>query len=472
MVPSSALNNDCFCFSLDQASLAQALDSALGQAGLSATVRERCPHLFSGQPVFVSAAHLQRMADVIEAVETVVALPAFRQQVLDGAPAVARVGAGQGGGPLGVFFGYDFHLDQGRLGLIEVNTNAGGAMLNAVLARAQRACCPALQGWLPTAGDVQAFEARLVDMFRQEWQRAGHTRPLASIAIVDAAPEQQYLYPEFQLFQQLFQRHGLQVVIADPAHLQWRDGRLWSGDLAIDLVYNRLTDFYLEQAASAALRHAWLQQAVVLTPNPQTHALYADKRHLALFSDDARMQALGVPEATRQVLLAHVPRTEVVSVDQADRLWAHRRGLFFKPVAGFGSRAAYRGDKLTKRVWQDILAGDYVAQALVPPGERVVPAPLAGIGDLTRLAGTTDTSDEPSREPGNQTLKFDLRAYAYAGQVQWVAARLYQGQTTNFRTPGGGFAPVYSLPADTTTDIDCAVNQTDGACPCVAPSRA
>ena len=41
-------------------------------------------------------------------------------------------------------------------------------------------------------------------------------------------------------------------------------------------------------------------------------------------------------------------------------------------------------------------------------------------------------------------MKFDLRAYAYAGETQWVAARLYQGQTTNFRTPGGGFAPVYS----------------------------
>lgn len=24
-----------------------------------------------------------------------------------------------------------------------------------------------------------------------------------------------------------------------------------------------------------------------------------------------------------------------------------------------------------------------------------------------------------------------------------AGARLYQGQTTNFRTPGGGFAPVY-----------------------------
>jgi hypothetical protein len=128
-----------------------------------------------------------------------------------------------------------------------------------------------------------------------------------------------------------------------------------------------------------------------------------------------------VPEALRQVLLENVPRTERVRADDADRLWAARRGLFFKPVAGYGSRAAYRGDKLTRRVWQEILAGDYVAQALVPPGERLI-----------------DEREAP------QAMKFDLRAYAYAGDVQWMAARLYQGQTTNFRTPGGGFAPVYS----------------------------
>ena len=39
-------------------------------------------------------------------------------------------------------------------------------------------------------------------------------------------------------------------------------------------------------------------------------------------------------------------------------------------------------------------------------------------------------------------LKADFRNYVYAGKVQLIAARLYQGQTTNFRTPGGGFAPV------------------------------
>ena len=425
------LNSACFCFSLDEEALACALDSELGQPGLSEMVRQRCPFLFAALPVFVATPQLRRMAQVMQAVESVVALPAYQEQVLGAAPAIARLGTR---GPLGVFFGYDFHLSEGHLGLIEINTNAGGAMLNAVLARAQHACCRAVDSMVPTLASVVNFEQQIVAMFRHEWQLArvtagltGSTRPLASIAIVDLAPEDQYLYPEFLLFQQLFERHGLRAVIADPAALEWRDGVLWHGELAIDLVYNRLTDFYLEQPNSTALREAYLQQAVALTPHPQAHALYADKRHLALFSDAARLQALGVPQATQNILLEHVPRTEVVDPAGAQRLWDARRSLFFKPVAGFGSRAAYRGDKLTKRVWQDILAGDYVAQAIVTPGERVI-----------------DDSDAMAEERATKAMKFDLRAYTYDGAVQWVAARLYQGQTTNFRTPGGGFAPVYS----------------------------
>jgi hypothetical protein len=258
-------------------------------------------------------------------------------------------------------------------------------------------------------------------MFRNEWRLSGQNRPLRTIAIVDDAPEQQYLYPEFLLFQQLFERHDLRAVITSPAALEWRDGSLWHEDLAIDLVYNRLTDFYLEHENSVSLREAYLQKGVVLTPHPQAHALYSDKRRFALFSDIKRLRALGVPEATQNVLLEHVPRTEVVNAADAQRLWDARRGLFFKPVAGFGSRAAYRGDKLTRRVWQEILAGGYVAQTIVAPGERLV-----------------DEHNPP------KSMKFDLRAYAYDGAVQWVAARMYQGQTTNFRTPGGGFSPVYS----------------------------
>ena len=415
--PVARLNRECFCIGADLDALRDWLQQDLAQRGFSKPVVETHPHLFSALPVFVSREHVKRMRSVIAAVESVVALPAYQAAILDRAPAIARFTPG----PHGVFFGYDFHLGDVGPQLIEINTNAGGAMLNAVLARAQRSCCAAMDGLVPTLASVAAFEQCIVDMFHSEWRLAGRTRPLASIAIVDEAPEQQYLYPEFLLFQQLFERHSLRAVIAGPAALVWRDGKLWHGDLAIDVLYNRLTDFYLEQPGSAVLREAYLQQGVVLTPHPQAHALYADKRQFALFSDAARLQALDVPQTTQQVLLEHVPRTEVVDAADAQRLWDARRGLFFKPVAGFGSRAAYRGDKLTRRVWQEILAGDYVAQAIVAPGERMV-----------------DNHDSA------QALKFDLRAYVYDGAVQWMAARLYQGQTTNFRTPGGGFAPVYS----------------------------
>ncbi len=432
------LNQSCFCFSLDRTALAQALDAQLGDVALAQLVAERCPYVFAAQPVFVAAGQLQTMAQVVRAVESIVAMPAYRSHVLAAAPAIARAGVA---GPRGVFFGYDFHLGAGPLGLIEINTNAGGAMLNTVLARAQRACCPGMEHLLPGAAGAGHFEQQMVDMFRREWQLAGRSRPLQTIAIVDDAPQEQYLYPEFLLFQRLFARHGIQAVIAAPASLVWRDGALWHGDVVIDLVYNRLTDFYLEQPANAPLRDAWVEDATVLTPNPQTHALFANKRLLALFSDAAGLSALGVPDAVQKLLLAHVPRTEVVDPADAQRLWDARRGLFFKPASGFGSRAAYRGDKLTRRVWQEILAGDYVAQAIVAPGERRV-------------------------EPGDdlKPLKFDLRAYAYDGNVMWTAARLYQGQTTNFRTPGGGFAPVYSAPPSacagvTSHDLDASARR-------------
>ncbi|WP_420230163.1 hypothetical protein ACOBWA_02850 [Psychrobacter sp. ER1] len=39
----------------------------------------------------------------------------------------------------------------------------------------------------------------------------------------------------------------------------------------------------------------------------------------------------------------------------------------------------------------------------------------------------------------------DIRLYTYDGQLLLPAARVYQGQTTNFRTPGGGFAPIFQV---------------------------
>jgi hypothetical protein len=413
-----SLNSSCFCISLDVDELKRELEANAELRGL------QLPDMFAAMPVFVSRHHLNSMGGIIDAAEMVIALPEYRKTVLQWAPPVAHSLVTEA---RGVFLSYDFHVSEAGPKLIEINTNAGGALLNGVLARAQRACCPAVVGMATGPVALEELEQTFVAMFQREWRLARNEQDLRRIAITDEKPQGQYLYPEFILFKQLFRRHGVEAVIADPAEFQLRDNFLWHGTNRIDLVYNRLTDFMLEQPAHDVLRQAYLSNAVVLTPNPRIHALYANKRNLAVLSDLDCLKSLGVSEDVTRTLLSGIPRTEIVNAANAERLWSERRKLFFKPAAGFGSRAAYRGDKLTKRVWEQILAGHYVAQALVPPSYRLI---------------------APDSAP--HALKFDVRNYVYDGAVQFIMARLYQGQTTNFRTPGGGFAPVFTDGASTT----------------------
>ena len=412
------LNHACACSTLDAARLRRQLEAEPALAGLAADIALSRPSLLSSTAVFITPAQHARMAAIAHAVQKVTESARYREAVLARAPAIARLDFG----PQGAFLGFDFHLSARGPQLIEINTNAGGALLNAALARAQRACCDEMAAAFTPSGDLTRLEESFFAMFEAEWRRQRDGTPLARVAIVDDAPTEQYLYPEFRLFERLFARFGVEAVIVDARELEWRDGRLAHDGLAIDMVYNRLTDFYFELPQHAALRDAYVAGAVVVTPHPRAHALYADKRNLVTLSDADALAALEIDAATRGTLLAGVPRTVAVSTDNADALWAERRRLFFKPAGGYGSKAAYRGDKLTRRTWDGILTRPYVAQALIPPSERVV-----------------------SVDGAETDLKLDLRAYVYAGQTQLLAARLYRGQTTNFRTAGGGFAPVFVL---------------------------
>jgi len=394
----------------DRRLLAEGFDAL--RVGLADELALTRPHLFSAAELPVPAGAMRAMGEIVAAIERVVSLPAWQERALAEAPPLARAGESQPRGH-GVFFGYDFHLTSDGPRLIEINTNAGGALLNLLLLRA----------W-GREDEAQRSEDAIVAMLRAEWAAVrGLERPLQIIALVDETPAEQYLYPEFLLFQALCRRHGIDCLICDPRDLLLCHGRLWLEETPIDLIYNRLTDFYFAAPMNAVLKQAWLDGSALITPHPRAHALFADKRLLAWLSDGDWLAAIGVEAATRDLLARHVPATEVVAAGmdaaQAEALWLRRKGLFFKPLAGFGARGAYRGDGLTRRVFDEILQGGYVAQAFAPASTLTVP-----------LAA------------GGAELKCDLRCFVYRGEVQLCCARLWQGQTTNFRTPGGGFAAV------------------------------
>lgn len=403
------LNRDCFCIAVEKQSFRRELAGLLSPDVHLEIFSDTRANLFSSLPVYVSRRHLEQVHEVVSAIESVVSLPAYQLAAMSWAPDVAKFDPGSPGGLLGL----DFHLDSTGPRLIEINTNPGGVLLNALLANAARVCLPQLT--IPqTAGNV---DDSVVSTMQTEWRLQRGSADLKAVAIVDDSPTTQYLYPEFLLFKELFQRHGYQAEIAGPEELEYRDDRLFLRDIPIDFVYNRLTDFSLQEPANSALKAAYVAGHVVVSPHPRGHALYADKRNLTILGSREFLESIGVDPGAIEALVSAVPATQRVTKENREMLWANRRRLFFKPAAGFGSKASYRGDKLTLRVWGEMAAGEYVAQQIVVPSERHVAA---------------------TKDP----LKLDIRCYAYRGKVLLYAARMYQGQTTNFRTPGGGFAPV------------------------------
>jgi hypothetical protein len=412
---SDRLNQTCLCVTLDRVALGEALEREASDPAFVETFILPRPHLFSNVPVFLSANTVAEMRESVAAIEAISRLPSYQAAALSWAPEIAH----DDHGPVGALMGYDFHLGENSPRLIEINTNAGGAFLNAFLARAQRACC-AEMGSIPTP-TAHHFEDAVFQMFQNEWKRQRGSGTAHRIAMIDDNPTDRYLYPELLLARKILIEHGVETIIADASRLRYDEGRLWFDNQNIDLVYNRVTDFALDQPEHKALRDAYRDGRVVVTPNPHNHALLADKRNLSLLSDQALLESWGVESRLRAQLSA-VPRTVLVAPESAEALWQARKNLFFKPSGGHGGKAVYRGDKLTRGVWAKISQGGYVAQTLVRPSERMV-----------------RVDDAP------QARKMDVRLYTYDGRVLLVATRLYQGQTTNFQTPGGGFAPVFVI---------------------------
>ena len=201
------------------------LDAILAKQGQAFTnaLKPEHKHLFSDAVVFVTPLQVAQMQAVIAAVEEVAG------------PAEER-------STRGVFYGYDFHLNEQGAHLIEINTNAGGAFLNALLIESQREVLKS-----GSAVGEQALEQVFIRMFRDEWRRVHADTELTTIAMVDEQPELQYLYPEFLLAQKMFEAMGIVAYIADPSALQTREDGLYCNGQRVDLIYNRLTDFELKQ---------------------------------------------------------------------------------------------------------------------------------------------------------------------------------------------------------------------------------
>src|SRR3546814_4302409 len=92
------------------------------------------------------------------------------------------------------------------------------------------------------------------------------------LAIVDSAPREQFLYPEFELYAGAFREHGVDCVIGAPEELKFGPDGLADAYGRIDMVYNRLTDFALKETSHTGRRQARTRSTASPTQIGRTHS--------------------------------------------------------------------------------------------------------------------------------------------------------------------------------------------------------
>ncbi len=289
---------------------------------------------------------------------------------------------------------YDFHVNSDqKLELIEINTNASFLALGLEL-----------YDFHKIKNAVPFTEKNLVDMFLNEIKLCGMNpslnkgQPAPKITIADSKPAEQRLYVEFLVYQQIFRKHGILSDIIDIENINENSG----------MIYNRYTDFYLQNESSKKIKELFNSEKINLSPQPWDYFLLADKQRLIDWNEQTEY-----PKPSSLL--------PVYDLGKADKefIWKERKHLFFKPKNSFGSKQAYRGASISKTTFENVFSDQFIAQKISNPSEI-----------------------EETFEDKPMKYKYDLRCYAYQDQLQMIIARLYQGQTTNLRAPGGGFACV------------------------------
>jgi len=285
-----------------------------------------------------------------------------------------------------ILMSYDFHLDQSNnLKLIEINTNAAFLALGELMYQAHELPQP-----------VSGFTLNEIAENIQEELNLNGQKDKASIAIIDEEPEKQKLYIEFLVYNEFFKSKGFQSIITDFRNIPDN----------VNFIYNRYTDFYFDHPESLHLKKLFSEKKVCFSPNPFEYELLANKQRMI----DWSIQGL---------FKKNLPYAQKITSENQEQIWTERKKYFFKPLQSFGSKQSYRGEKISRKMFEKIPNNGFIAQEYIEPPKMTFITPS-----------------------GEQEYKFDLRFYAYKDRVQSVIARIYQGQVTNLQTPYGGFAPV------------------------------
>ena len=219
----------------------------------------------------------------------------------------------------------------------------------------------------------------------KEW--GGRERP--NIAILDW--REVPTYSEFKLFIRFFEGQGFECRIIDPRDVEYKDGKLISGDFRIDLIYKRvlITELIERGSLDHPVVHA-VRDGKVCMVNPFRCKILYKKTSLAVLSDERNSQLFSGEEA--KAIKAHIPWTRTVEerktiygdipVDLIPFILKYQERFVIKPNDDYGGRGIVLGWQTNAGGWeqavQEALKTPHVVQERVPIPEEPYPSVVDG----------------------------------------------------------------------------------------------
>jgi hypothetical protein len=266
------------------------------------------------------------------------------------------------------------------------------------------------------------------------WKEFGGKRK-PSIAILDFRQAFNTLESqETLLLADLLQRQGFQAPIVSPDEMEYRDGVLRRGGMAIDVVWRCIhaQEFLMHFDLAHPLVRAYRERRVCLVNSFRTE-LTRKQALLALLTDEEVTAKF--PAAERKAIHDSIPWTRVVaqsrtmrggkSIDLVEFILHNRERLVLRPNDSGGGAAIFDGAAMERTAWErallTALRHSYVVQDRVEP--HPVEFPIDLYGEIVYRA-----------------LNVDVAPHAFLGKIQGCTARISAAGGFSSLT---GFAPAF-----------------------------
>ncbi len=291
--------------------------------------------------------------------------------------------------------------------------------------------------------EVTSFDGRskMLDVLLKCWDEfcggKAERKPLIAIIDLQDLPTQK----EFELFRDYFESSGYDAVICSPQDLEFDDGKLYLGSVAIDVVYKRLlvNEYLPIMDQYPALLDAYRAGAVCmvnsfrgkLVHKKAIFAVLTNERYAHLFS-----------EAERSAIDAHVPWTRKFRAEQTvnrgetinlvEWTLANSSKLVLKPNDDYGGHGIYIGWNLAAEEWNAAIDtalknGDYLVQERVSTAREMFPMIFDDLGKWDMVEQLVD-----------------LDPLLFNGVVGSAFTRLSSNELANV-TAGGGMVPTFII---------------------------